>query len=100
MTFAIKLHSSAAAELKQLRVYDQRRIAEAIDKHLRDQATIASRNRKCLKTFTPTFEHVPPIWELRVGDFRVFYDFNEESQIVNVRAIREKARRQSTEEIA
>lgn len=100
MAFAIKLHGCAAAELKGLRVYDQRRIAETIDRHLRDQATVASRNRKCLAAFTPSFEHVPPIWELRVGDFRVFYDVDEESQVVNVRAVREKGRGQTTEDIA
>jgi mRNA-degrading endonuclease RelE of RelBE toxin-antitoxin system len=98
MAFAIKFLGSAAAELKALRVFDQRRIAEEIEKQLRDQPAVATRNRKCLFGFTPSFEHDPPIWELRVGDFRVFYDVDEEGQ-VKVRAVREKAHGQTTEDI-
>jgi mRNA-degrading endonuclease RelE of RelBE toxin-antitoxin system len=73
---------------------------DEIEKQLRDQPTVASRNRKCLNDFVPDFAHDPPIWELRVGDFRVFYDVDEEAQVVNVRAVREKAHGQMTEEIA
>ena|SRR5947209_6817884 len=100
MAFAIKFPGSAAAELKAKRIFDQRRIMDEIEKQLRDQPTVASRNRKCLSDFEPGFRHEPPIWELRVGDFRVFYDVDEEAQVVSVRAIREKAHGQTTEEIA
>jgi mRNA-degrading endonuclease RelE of RelBE toxin-antitoxin system len=99
MAFAIKLSGSAAAELKALRIFDRRWIGEEIDKHLRDQPEVSTRNRKCLRDFVPDFEHDPPIWELRVGEFRVFYDVNTAGQLVSVRAIRQKAHGQTTEDI-
>ena len=100
MAFVIKFPGSAAAELKSIRVFDQRRILDEIENQLRDQPTVATRNRKCLGDFVPGFAHDPPVWELRVGDFRVFYDVDEEAEVVNVGAIREKARGQATEDIA
>src|SRR5947209_6214380 len=99
MAFTIKFRGSVMAEVKALRVFDQRRIVDEIEKQLRDQPTIASRTRKCLQGFTPPFEHDPPVWELRVGYYRVFYDVDEEGEVVNVRAVREKAHGQTTEDI-
>jgi hypothetical protein len=58
------------------------------------------RRRKCLIGLTPSFEHELPVWELRAGAFRVFYDVVEEQRIVHVRAVRRKERRQQTEDIA
>ena len=48
---------------------------------------------------TPPWEHVEPVWELRVGEFRVFYDVSEEESRVIVRAIRRKPPHKTTEEI-
>jgi hypothetical protein len=62
------------------------------------QPTLESRNRKMLAEAAPSFECEPPIWELRVGDFRVFYD-DESAAAVYVRAIREKPPRATTQEI-
>ncbi len=42
---------------------------------------------------------VPPIWELRVGDWRVFYDVEEKAGKVFVRAVRHKPPHKTTEEI-
>ena len=86
--------------MEALRVYDQRRIIAALEKQLSHQPTMPTRHRKCLKDLMPTFEHVPPVWELRVGNFRVFYDVDDEAALVHVRAIRRKLPRQTTEEIA
>jgi mRNA-degrading endonuclease RelE of RelBE toxin-antitoxin system len=44
-----------------------------------------------------TFEE--PVWELRVGKFRVFYDVDEDATTVTVRAIREKPPHKTTEDI-
>ena len=66
---------------------------------LRDQPTVATRRRKCLMDLTPAFEHQLPIWELRVGVFRVFYDVEEDEQRVHVRAVRRKEPPQKTEDI-
>ena len=52
---------------------------------------------------TPTayapFDAVPPIWQLSVGDVRVFYDIDETDKVVYVRAIRRKPPGKTTKEI-
>lgn len=47
----------------------------------------------------PPFEATPPVWELRVGQPRVYYDIDEAQKKVYVRAIRRKAPHKTTEEI-
>ncbi|MGH9881542.1 MAG: type II toxin-antitoxin system RelE family toxin [Pyrinomonadaceae bacterium] len=39
------------------------------------------------------------MWELRVGEYRVFYDVADEEQVVYIRAIRKKPAGKRTEEI-
>ena len=99
MAYEIRLHGSATSDMSSLRVYDQQRIGQEVATQLGHQPTVTTRNRKCLRGFVPSFEHVPPIWELRVGEFRVFYDVDEAAQVVNVRAVRRKAPGQKTEDI-
>ena len=38
------------------------------------------------------WEHVPPVWQLRVEDWRVFYDVDERARQVIVRAVRRKGK--------
>jgi mRNA-degrading endonuclease RelE of RelBE toxin-antitoxin system len=52
-----------------------------------------------LPGLVPPFEAIPPIWELRIGDRRVFYDVDEEGRTVYVRAVRRKAPHATTEQI-
>ncbi len=47
----------------------------------------------------PPWDHVDPVWELRVGEYRVFYDVDQLRAIVSVRAIRHKPPRKTTGEI-
>ncbi len=82
-----------------MRPFEQGRILEAIEMHLSDLPTSATRNRKQLWGLVPSFEAVPPIWELRVGEYRVFYDVDGEEKKVYVRAIRRKPPHKRTEEI-
>ncbi len=42
---------------------------------------------------------IPPVWELRVREYRVFYDVAAAEQTVYVRAIRRKPGHRTTEEI-
>ena len=99
MAYKVLIHELAAEEVEALRAFDQRRIVAEIEEQLTDQPARVTRRRKCLKDLTPAFEHVPPVWELRVGDFRVFYDVDEEAALVHVRAVRRKPPTQRTEEI-
>jgi mRNA-degrading endonuclease RelE of RelBE toxin-antitoxin system len=99
MAYEVVVHELAVDELKSLRVYDQRRIIAAIRSQLSDHPNVQTRNRKCLVDLTPAFEHELPVWELRAGLYRVFYDVDDEERRVNVRAIRRKEPRQKTEDI-
>ena len=47
-----------------------------------------TRNRKILVGLVPPWEHIPPVWELRIGEYRVFYDVDE--NIVTILAIGSK----------
>lgn len=82
----------AVEELRELRAFDRRPILEAIRQQLTYEPTVVTRNRKLLEPLVPDFEAVPPIWELRVGNYCIFYDVDEEEKIVYIRAVRYKAR--------
>jgi mRNA-degrading endonuclease RelE of RelBE toxin-antitoxin system len=47
----------------------------------------------------PPWTAEPPIWELRVGVFRVFYDVATEVDVVYVRTVRREPPHRTTEEI-
>lgn len=47
----------------------------------------------------PPWEHVEPVWELRIGEYRVFYDVDQAGATVAIRAIRHKPPHKTTEEI-
>jgi mRNA-degrading endonuclease RelE of RelBE toxin-antitoxin system len=97
--YEIQVHESATREIEILRVFDQRIVMDAIEKHLTNQPVTPTRRRKRLDALAPDFEHTPPVWELRVADFRVFYDVDEGSKVVHVRALRHKGSGQTTEDI-
>jgi mRNA-degrading endonuclease RelE of RelBE toxin-antitoxin system len=97
MAYQIVFHELAIKELESIRVFDQRRILAGIRKQLSDQPSVPTRRRKCLIDLTPSFEYASPVWELRVGAFRVFYDVAEDEKRVHIRAVRHK--RQRTEDI-
>jgi len=99
VAFVIQIVPSALEELKGVKVFYRRQIADAIDEQLSNQPTGATRNRKVLAVSEASFAFEPPLWELRVGDFRVFYDVDEESQTVYVRAVRDKPPHATTEEV-
>jgi mRNA-degrading endonuclease RelE of RelBE toxin-antitoxin system len=99
MGYEIVVHELAVEELESLRAFDQRRILAEIREQLGDQPGVPTRRRKCLLDLTPSFEHELPVWELRVGTFRVFYDVAEEERQVHIRAVRRKEPRQQTEDI-
>jgi len=99
MAFHILLSEEAETELDELRPFDQRKVVEAMKAQLSDEPTKATRNRKCLPGLKPSFAHEPPLWEVRVGGLRVFYDVDEDNHQVHVRAIRRKSPGQTTEDI-
>lgn len=58
-----------------------------------------TKNRKLMVDPRPSFECEPPIWELRVGNYRIFCDVDDAAQMVFVRAIREKPPHAGAEEV-
>ena len=97
--FEIRLSEGVQGDLKTLRAYDRHKILDAIETQLAHAPNAVTKKRKLLRNLVPPFEAIPPIWQLRVGIFRVFYDVEEVTHRVYVRAIRHKPAHRSTEEI-
>ena len=96
--FSLRFAYGALEDLKGLRAHDRARVVAEIERRLAEHPQEPSRNRKELTALAPPWEHVPPIWELRAGDHRVFYDVDARARLVIVRAVRRKGR-STTKEI-
>jgi mRNA-degrading endonuclease RelE of RelBE toxin-antitoxin system len=100
MAFDVELAEGAQDELNGLRAFEHRRVLEAVATQLANQPNVETRNRKRLgEGLTADFEFVPPLWELRVGEFRVFYEVDEAANRVTVHAVREKPPGMTTAEV-
>jgi mRNA-degrading endonuclease RelE of RelBE toxin-antitoxin system len=97
--YEIRFSAGVAADLKRLRTSHRRRIVDEVHQRLSHQPTVLTKHVKRLRKLVPPFEAVPPIWQLKVGDFRVFYDVDEAERRVFVRAVRRKPPDRTTEEI-
>jgi len=97
--FAIEHAESVAQDLGGLRVSERTRILDRIEQELTYQPTEETRNKKMLRGVKPPWEHVEPVWELRVDEYRVFYDTDETKNQVTVRAIRHKPPHKTIEDI-
>ena len=97
--YEIRYSPSVAEDLNDLKVFLRRQILDSVDDQLCHVPTKATRRRKILHGLVPPFDADPPIWELRVGEYRVFYDVDEIERIVYVRAVRHKPPHKTTDEI-
>ena len=97
--FSIVYVDRVANDLAAMRVFDQRRILDRIDEELSHQPTQETRHKKIISGLTFPWDHEEPAWELRVGEYRVFYDVDVMAQQVTVRAVRQKPPHQQTEDI-
>jgi mRNA-degrading endonuclease RelE of RelBE toxin-antitoxin system len=97
--YEIEYAQDVVEDLAELRAYERARILDSIDLQLRYNPTRQTRNKKILVGLIPSWEHVEPVWQLRIGEYRVFYDVDEEATVVIVRAIRHKPPHRTTEEI-
>jgi len=73
--FQVILTPSADEDLKYYRTFEQRVIIDSIKVHLRTDANVATKRRKRLA------EHPVAPWELRVGNYRVFYQLEGEARV-------------------
>jgi mRNA-degrading endonuclease RelE of RelBE toxin-antitoxin system len=92
-------NKTVTRNLRELRAYERKQILNSIDKQLMYEPTIKTKHRKPIIGLIPPWEHVEPIWELIIGEYRVFYDVDEAAMVVNIRAIRYKPPHKTTEEI-
>src|SRR5437879_713490 len=81
VAFNIESSEDAERHLSLLSARDRATLIDAIEEQLTQQPTTATRHRKLLRA-NPLCA-----WELRVGDFRVFYNVDEEQELVILVAI-------------
>jgi len=86
MRFDIEYSPDAVSQLQQLRRFDQVAVADAVEKALKHEPSAPSRHRKRMRS------KIISTWELRIGDFRVYYDVDDQRRLVEVRAIGIKVR--------
>ena len=91
--YSIRLSAEADGELRSLRAHIRARILGAIETHLRFDPASARGKKKVI-----VLSDGEEIWQLRVGDHRVFYDVDAEERLVVIKQVRLKGRR-TTEEI-
>jgi mRNA-degrading endonuclease RelE of RelBE toxin-antitoxin system len=97
--YTIEYAEGVAGDLRALRAYTRTQLLDKIEAQLQHEPTRQTRNKKLLVGLTPPWEQVEPVWQLRIGEYRVFYDVNPTELIVVVRAIRHKPPHRTTEEI-
>ena len=79
--YEVEFTAEARDDLKELRKADQVAVMAAIESQLKDQSTQETRHRKKLRP-NPIAE-----WELRVGQFRVFYNVVPDAQTISIEAV-------------
>lgn len=82
--YAIEWSTDAEKDLSHFRRHEQVRILDAVTRQLPFEPTVATPKRKRLRP-NRTAE-----WELRIGDFRVFYDVDDQVRVVAVALVGEK----------
>ena len=97
--YSIRFAEGVEGDLDKIRVYCRNQILAAIKKQLTYTPDSPTQNRKLLPNLIPTWKTVPPIWELRIGEYRVFYDVSGEKEVVYVRAVRGKPTGKKSEDI-
>lgn len=97
--YNIEYAEGVANDLNELRAYERAKILDIIEAQLTYQPTQQTRNKKILVGLIPPWYHIEPCWELRIDNYRVFYDVDEDISVVMVRAIRYKPPHKMTEEI-
>ena len=86
MAYEINFTETAANHVRGYRKYDQQIILDGIDEQLRHEPLAESLNKKRLGA------NELSDWELRIQDFRVFYDVEAEAEsgLVKIKAVGHK----------
>lgn len=97
--YTIEYAEGVIDDLAAIRLHVRNQVLDKIEEQLKHEPERQTRNRKVLVGLIPPWEHVQPVWELRIGEYRVFYDVDKTASVVVVRAIRHKPPHKTTEEI-
>ena len=84
--FELEFTASALDDLAYFKKAEQNLILDNIEASLRHEPLVETRHRKPLRPNDLS------AWELRVGNFRVFYDVDETAKVVLIKAIGYKKR--------
>lgn len=84
MSYSIEFSEDAERQLKQFAAHDRRTIIDAIETQLSYEPTTPTKRRK-LPRPNPVV-----VWELRIGEFRVFYNVEQDRILVIVVAVGRK----------
>ncbi len=82
--YSINITDGAGADLGMLSTYARRIVFDGLGLHLRHRPTQGTRR------IMPLRPNPVASWELRLGDYRVLYDVEEESRTVTVLVVGEK----------
>ena len=97
--YTILFSEGTGDDLGRVTASERTRILDRIEVQLRYEPTRRTRDRKILSGLVPPWEHIEPVWELRIGEYRVFYDVDPAESTVFIRAIRHKPPHKTTEDI-
>jgi mRNA-degrading endonuclease RelE of RelBE toxin-antitoxin system len=97
MAYSIVVEPDALVELSELPSNEARRIVDEIERQLSKEPATETRRRKQLVGVEPPWDQAGPVWQLRIGDHRVFYDVDLRGRSVLVKAIRHKGRKRTGE---
>jgi mRNA-degrading endonuclease RelE of RelBE toxin-antitoxin system len=97
--FTLEYTQGVLKDLKGLKTGKRKEILDKIEDQLSHTPAEETRNKKMLRGLKPPWQYEEPVWELRIGTYRVFYDVNQTDQRVFIRAVREKPPHKTTEDI-
>jgi len=100
VNYRVEFTPKSDSQMLKLRAFDQRRITVGIRDQLLAEPDVGTKNRKCLGyNVTTAFEFIPPLWELRIGSCRVFYEVDVSAQLVTIHSVLLKSGNLTTQEI-
>jgi mRNA-degrading endonuclease RelE of RelBE toxin-antitoxin system len=79
--YDIEFTTTAIEDLNSFRKFEQQTIITGIETQLKDEPNIETRNRFRMRP------NDIAEWELRIGKFRVFYNVEEEVEIVSIEVV-------------
>ena len=86
MSYEVELSADAQDHLRVLEARDRTIVIDTIEEQLTHDPAVPTRRRKLLR------ENPLAAWELRIGDFRVFYNVEDERVLVVAVGLKEHNR--------